>query len=225
MSPKPFHFKSTNSIHSGKESACNVGDLDLIPGLGRSPGEGNSYPLQYSGLENSQNDWATFTFTLHLYSVLVSHLDFFSVWKPDLFKSLDKKHAMINYWNLNKFGSDTLEWNSAFFWISGSSVQFSSVQSLSRVRFFATPWINSTPGLPVHHQLPEFTQTHIHWVSDAIQPSYPLSSPSPPIFNRAKHQGLLQWVNSSHEVAKILEFQWISGKHILNFTRIVKWYW
>ena len=64
----------------------------------------------------------------------------------------------------------------------------------------------SKPGLPVHHQLPEFTQTHVHWVSDAIQPSNPLSSPSPPAPNPSQHQSLFQWVNSSHEVAKVLEF-------------------
>ena len=65
----------------------------------------------------------------------------------------------------------------------------------------------SMPGLPVHHQLPEFTQTHVHWVGDAIQPSHPLSSPSPPAPNPFQHQSLFQWVNSSHEVAKVLEFQ------------------
>ena len=65
----------------------------------------------------------------------------------------------------------------------------------------------STPGLPVHHQLPEFTQTHVHRVSDAIQPSHPLSSPSPPAPNPSQNQCLYQWVNSSHEVAKVLEFQ------------------
>ena len=65
----------------------------------------------------------------------------------------------------------------------------------------------SMPGLPVHHQLPEPTQTHVHWVSDAIQPSHPLSSPSPPTFNLSQHQGLFKWVSSSHQVAKILEFQ------------------
>ena len=61
----------------------------------------------------------------------------------------------------------------------------------------------STPGLPVYHQLLEFTQTHVHQVSDAIQPSHPLSSPSPPASNPSKHQSLFQWVNSSHEVAKV----------------------
>ena len=65
----------------------------------------------------------------------------------------------------------------------------------------------STPGLLVHQQLPELTQTHVHRVSDAIQPSHPLFSPSPPAPNPSQHQGLFQWVNSSHEVAKVLEFQ------------------
>jgi len=65
----------------------------------------------------------------------------------------------------------------------------------------------STPGFPVLHQLPELAQTHIHRVSDAIQPSHPLSSPSPPAFNLSQHQGLFQWVSSLHQVAKVLEFQ------------------
>ena len=69
------------------------------------------------------------------------------------------------------------------------------------------PMNHTTPGLPVHHQLPEFTETHVHRVSDVIQPSHPLSSPSPPAPNPSQHQSLFQWVNSSHEVAKVLEFQ------------------
>ena len=69
------------------------------------------------------------------------------------------------------------------------------------------PMNRSTPGLPVRHQLPGFTQTHVHRVSDAIQPSHPLSSPSPPAPNPSQHQSLFQCVNSSHEVAKVLEFQ------------------
>ena len=64
----------------------------------------------------------------------------------------------------------------------------------------------STPGFPVHHQLPEHAQTHVHWVGDAIQPSHPLSSTPPPTFNLPQHQGLFQWVSSSHQVAKVLEF-------------------
>ena len=62
----------------------------------------------------------------------------------------------------------------------------------------------STPGLPVHHQFPELTQTHVHWIGDAIPPSHPLSSPSPPAFNLSQHQGLFKWVSSSHQVAKVL---------------------
>ena len=83
-----------------------------------------------------------------------------------------------------------------------SSVQVSLVaQSCPTL---CNPMNHSTPGLPVHHQLLEFTQTHVHGVSDAIQPSHPLSSPSPPAPNPSKHQSLFQWVNSSHEVAKVL---------------------
>ena len=65
----------------------------------------------------------------------------------------------------------------------------------------------STPGFPVHHQLPEYDQTHVHGVGDAIQPSYPLLSPSPPAFNLSQHQGLFQQVSSSYQVAKVLGLQ------------------
>ena len=86
------------------------------------------------------------------------------------------------------------------------SVQFSSVtQSCPTL---CNPMNCSTPGLPVHHQLPEFTQTHVHRVSGAIQPSHPLSSPSPP---PSQHQSLFQWVNSSHEVAKYWSFSFSIG--------------
>ena len=80
------------------------------------------------------------------------------------------------------------------------------VQSLSHV-WLCDPMDCSTPGLPVHHQLPEFTQTPVHWVGDAIQPSHPLSSPSSLALNLSQHQGLFQWVSSLHQLAKVLEFQ------------------
>ena len=86
-----------------------------------------------------------------------------------------------------------------------SSVQFSSVTQSCLT--LCDPMDCSTPGLPVHHQLPEFTQTHVHCVGDAIQPSHPLSSPSPPTFNLSQYQGLFRWVSSSHQVTKVLEFQ------------------
>ena len=65
----------------------------------------------------------------------------------------------------------------------------------------------SMPGLPVHHQLPKFTQTHVHWVGDAIKPSHPLSSSSPPALNLSQHQGLFKWVSPLHQVARVLELQ------------------
>ena len=86
-----------------------------------------------------------------------------------------------------------------------SSVQFSSV--VQSCPTLCNPMNCRTPGLPVHHHLSEFTQTHVHWVSDVIHPSHPLSSPSPPAPNPSQHQSLFQWVNSSHEVAKVLEFR------------------
>ena len=86
-----------------------------------------------------------------------------------------------------------------------SSVQFNSVAQLCPT--LCDPRNHSKPGLPVHHQLLELAQTHVHWVGDAIQTSHPLFSPSPPAFNLSQHQGLFQWVNSSHELAKVLEFQ------------------
>ena len=80
---------------------------------------------------------------------------------------------------------------------------FSSIQSLS----LCDPMDYSTPGFPVHHQLPELAQTHVHRDGDAIQQSHPLSPPSPTAFNLSQHQGLFQCISSSHEVAKVLELQ------------------
>ena len=92
-------------------------------------------------------------------------------------------------------------------WNLEGDYTINSVQSLSHVWLFVTPMDCSVPGLPVHHQLLEFTQTHVHWVGDAIQLSHPLSSPSASAFNLSQHQVLFQWVSSSRQVAKVLEFQ------------------
>ena len=89
-------------------------------------------------------------------------------------------------------------------------ITFSSVQFISVAQSCLTlcdPMNHSTPGLPVHHQLPKSTQTHVHRVSDAIQPSHPLLSPSPPALNLSQNHDLFQWVSSSHQVANVLEFQ------------------
>ena len=84
-------------------------------------------------------------------------------------------------------------------------VQFSSVAQSCLT--LCDPMNRSTPGLPVHHQLPDFTQTHVLRVGDAIQPSHPLLSPSPPALNLSQHQGLFKWVSSSNQLAKVLELQ------------------
>ena len=89
--------------------------------------------------------------------------------------------------------------------LAGKSVQFSSV--IQSCPALCNSMDCSTPGLPVHHQLLEFTQTHVHWVGDAIQPSHALSSPSPPAPNLSQHQGLFKWVSSLHQVSKVLAFQ------------------
>ena len=90
-------------------------------------------------------------------------------------------------------------------WILYYSVQFSPITQSCLT--LCEPVDCSMPGLPVHHQFLEFTQTRVHWVSDAIQPSQPLSSPSPPAFKLPQHQGVFKWVSSLHQVAKVLEFQ------------------
>ena len=102
------------------------------------------------------------------------------------------------------FLKDLTYWTNCEGPFSAYHVQFSSVaQSCPTL---CDPMNRSTPGLPVHHHLPEFTQTHVHRVRDAIQPSHPRSSPFPPAPNPYQHQSLFQWVNFSHEVAKVLEF-------------------
>ena len=109
-------------------------------------------------------------------------------------------------------------WEHTVYIIMWSDFSFQSVQfSHSVVSNSLWPHgLHSMPGFPVYYQLPELAQTHVHWVGDVIQPSYALSSPSPPAFNFSQHQGLFKWVSSLHQVAKILEFhihhqsfQWI----------------
>ena len=113
--------------------------------------------------------------------------------KPEINGTL--KHRCTELYSPNKWFSEFLH----------HSVQFSSVAQSCLTLW--NPMNRSTWGFPVHHQLPESTQTNVHWVSDAIQPSHPLLSPSPPALNLSQHLGLFKWVSSLHQVAKILEFQ------------------
>ena len=94
-------------------------------------------------------------------------------------------------------------YKNALCFIRAASVQFSH----SVVSTLSDPMDCSRPDLPVHHQIPEFTQTPAHWVSDVIQPSHPLSSPFPPTSSLSQHQGLFKWVRFLHQVTKVLEFQ------------------
>ena len=116
---------------------------------------------------------------------------------------IDEMQKRWYIFKIFKYNFFIFKYKNIYFWlplvfIAVSVSQFSSVaQSCPTL---CIPMTRSTPGLPVHHQLPEFTQTHICRVGDAIQPSHPLSSPFPPAPNPSQHQSLFQWVSSSHEV-------------------------
>ena len=119
------------------------------------------------------------------------------VWCLSMKDSLEKEMATH---------SSILAWRIPWIW----GAWWTRVQSSSVIQSCPTlcdPMDYSMPGFPVHHQLLGFTQTHVHWVGGAIQPSHPLSSPFPPTFNLSQHQGLFKWVSSLHQVAKVLEFQ------------------
>ena len=137
-----------------------------MPKLGRSPEEGNGYPLQYSYLENPRDREAWWAI---VHGVAKSH-----TWLSDLGHRHTHTHIHTHTRDICCC-SDPMDWS-----MSGFTV--------------------------LHHRL-ELAQTHVHWVGDVIQPSRPLSSLSPPAFNLSQHQGLFQWVSSSHQVAKLLEFQ------------------
>ena len=97
--------------------------------------------------------------------------------------------------------------NASILWCSAFFICFSFSSVAQSCPTLYNPMNRSTPGLSVLHQLPESTQTHVHWVGDVIQPSHPLSSPSPPALSLSQYQGLFKWVSSSHQVAKVLDFQ------------------
>jgi len=149
-------------------------------------------------------------------------------WRRYLFQTVISFFSNTQDSNCGSYGSSIFN----FFW--GNSILFSIAAAQISLPTSSTQWFSflhifpmlvqfssvaqscptlcdlmncSMPGLPVHFQLPEFTQTHVHRVGDAIQPSHPLSSPSPPAANPSQHKSLFQWVNSSHEVPKVLEFQ------------------
>ena len=114
----------------------------------------------------------------------------------------DRRDADVENRFVTQWGKERLEWI--------EKVALTYIHSFQFTQSYLTLCDSmhcSMPGFPVYHQLPEFTQTHVHGVSDAIQLSHPLSFPSPPAFNLSQHQGLFEWVSSSHQVAKLLELQ------------------
>ena len=141
-------------------------------------------------------------------------------WNKSILKEINPEYSLeglmlklkLQYFGLLIWGGDSLEktlklgkteskrrkGEQRIRWLDSitDSIQFSSVAQLCLTR--CDPMNHSTPGLPIHHQLPEFTQTQVHWIGDAIQPSHPLPSPSPPAFNLSQHQGLFKWVSSPH---------------------------
>ena len=136
----------------------------------------------------------------------------FSFSSPEIFKSYPRYSLYFKLYFISHLVLCILVWilSTGLFSLLILSLQLPSVQFSSVAQScpnLCNPMNCSMSGLPVHHQLPEFTQTHVHQVGDAIQPSHPLSSPSPPAPNPSQHQSPFQWVNSSHEVAKVLEFQ------------------
>ena len=138
------------------------------------------------------------------YSVLISfRIDWFDLLAVQgILKSLLQQHNL----------KASIRRHLAFFMTQLSHLYVTTGKTISQFSLviqscptLCNPMDCSTPGFPVHHQLLELTQTHVHPVGDAIQPSHPLSSPSPPAFNLSQHQGLFQGVSSSHQVAKVLE--------------------
>jgi len=197
---------------------ANARDTGLIPGLERFSGEGNSNPLQYSCQGNSmvrrawqttvhgiaKRTWLSDGTGMHTHSKEMKTL----IWKricSSMF--IVTSFTTAKTWKQSKW-LEVDEWikKCGIYICNGlvSSVQFSSLAQSCLT--LCNPMDCSTPGLPVHHQLPESTQTRVHWVGDAIQPLHHLSSPSPLTFNLSHHQGLFKWVSSSHQAAKVLQF-------------------
>ena len=130
----------------------------------------------------------------------------FSIYSCKLFIIVSqalKATFIVLCWSGIKWGEVSVQVSCAYVIYGISSVSSVAQSCLT----LCDPMDCSTPGFPVHHQLSEFTQTLVHWVGDAIQPSHPLSSPSPPTFSLSQHQGLFKWVDLSHQVAKVSEFQ------------------
>ena len=177
-------------------NAGDIRDMNSIPVSGRYPWGGHGNLLQYSCLQNPMNTGAWWA-PAHRFANSLTQLKRLSRQAKCSRLGLYLIQDLFSFWKLVSHSIRIKGENHIIF-------QFSSVAQSCQT--LCDPKNCSTPGLPVHDQLPEFTQTHVHWVSDAIQPSHPLS-PLSPALNLSQHQGLFKWVSSSHQVAKVLEFQ------------------
>ena len=173
----------------------------LLQGIFPEPGiEPRSPALQVDSLPAEPPGKPFLRIVLYYFS----YKSFTHQFKKKTIKSqITKKEKVLTSWKHTTSISEKVSW--IWLLLTFSLFQCSSVAQSCPTRH--DPMDCNTPGLPVHHQLPEFTQTHVHWVSNTIQPSHPLSSPSLPAFNLSQHQGLFKWVSSSPQVAKVLEFQ------------------
>ena len=152
----------------------------------KNTGVGCRFLLQGSSWPSNQT---------HISSVSCITGRFFTCWAFNVNKSLiSRSSEIIEPWEIVLWQWHLKRIRHTF----KSKRKFGSVQFTQSCLTLCDPMNCSMPRLPVHHQLPEFTQTHVHWVSDAIQPSHPLLSPSPPALNLCQHQSLLQWISSSH---------------------------
>ena len=174
-----------------KASACNVGDPGSIPGLGRSSGEGSGNPLQYPCLENPM-DRRAWCATVRGVAKSWTRLSYFI-------------HSGLKLSTRNLWEAGLSAWLWSLGWSLYGKMEVSLLWKVgcccSALKLCPTLWDPmdcSSPGFPVLHHLLEFTQTHVFWVGDAIQPCHSLLPPSPFAFNLSQHQSLFQWVGYSH---------------------------
>ena len=202
-------------IKNPPANAGDIRDVGSLPGLERSPGEGNGHPLQYSCLENFM-DRGAWPATVHGVAKHWTQLKQLSMHTHTFHKPyLMAKPVISGLGNIDVHVTKDIKSSRVFkvvvalpfyalvalslnfhghvAWVSKKSLSFDQIRSVAEsCPTLCDPMNPSTPRLPVHHQLPEFTQTHVHRVSDTIQPSHPLSSPSPPAPNPFQHQSLFQ---------------------------------
>ena len=192
---------------------CDINQkLDLIINLIIRLWTSSAWGVRHKHILELLNHFFFFIFTRSVIQQIKNRLKIMkTLWLQWNFSMQTLIYKNLRIYSRNYFLLLFCSWSNLELKLYTSSNEETKVSQLSSVAqsclTLCDPMDCGNPGLPVHHQLPEFTKTHVHWVCDAIEPSHPLLSPFPPAFNLSQHQGLLQWVCSSHQVAKILVFQ------------------